>query len=151
VAQDDLEKAVIRAPISGVVQLRSVTEGQYLTPGTVVAMMIQTDPLRLSFTVPESKAAQLSKDMDANFKVPAYADRRFSANVYQIASMADPQTREVQCWARVPNADGVLRAGYFADVRLAAQSNNAAVVVPLASVLPTEYGNVAYVVQDGIA
>jgi multidrug efflux system membrane fusion protein len=151
IAKDDLNNAVIRAPITGIVQQRLVTNGQYLVPGTTTAMMIQTDPLRLKFTVPESRTANLSRNMKVRFGVPAMPDQTFEAMVYDIGAMADPETREVQCWARVPNPDGKLRAGYFAAVRIVQESKGSAIVVPLASVLPTEAGMVSYIVQDGIA
>ncbi|MGI8906514.1 MAG: efflux RND transporter periplasmic adaptor subunit [Candidatus Sumerlaeaceae bacterium] len=151
IAQVDLKNAVIRAPIEGVVQQRLVTNGQYLVPGTTTAMMVQTDPLRLKFTVAESRAANLTRNMKVKFGVPAQAGRTFEATVYEVAATADLETREVQCWARVPNREGVLRPGYFASIRIVQESKSSAIVVPLASVLPTEAGMVSFIVQDGIA
>lgn len=151
IAQDDLKNAVIRAPIAGTVQQRMVTNGQYLVPGTTTAMMIQTDPLRLKFTVAESRSANLTRNMKVRFGVPAIPGKTFEATVYDIGAMADPETREVQCWAHVPNPDGELRAGYFTSVRIVQESKSSAIVVPLASVLPTEAGMVSFIVQDGIA
>lgn len=151
IAEDDLKNAIIRAPVQGQIQQRMVTDGQYLMVGTTTAMMVQTDPLRLRFTVPESRSANLTRDMQVKFRVPAYPQEEFVANVYDIGSLADPQTRQVQGWAWVPNAERKLRAGYFTTVSIVEDSKNKAVVVPLASVLPTEFGMVAFVIQDGIA
>ena len=150
-AEDDLAKSVARAPVAGAVQSRGVTPGQYVKAGAQVALMVQTDPLRLSFMVPESKAGRIGKDMKARFRTPAAGSREFTGDVYSVGDAADPTTREVTCWARVPNGDGALRPGYFASVKLAAESRAAAIVVPLASVMASEYGQIAYVVSDGVA
>lgn len=151
IAEQDLKNATVRAPISGTIQQRLVTNGQYLMPGTTTAMMVQTDPLRLRFSVPESRSANLTRNMKIKFGVPALPSRTFEAIVYDIGELTDPATREVTCWARVPNPEEVLRAGYFASVRIVQESRASAIVVPLASVLPTEAGMVSYIIQDNIA
>jgi len=150
-AEDDLQNAVIRAPIEAVVQERVVTNGQYVNPGTTAAMMVQTDPLRLRFTVPESRAQALSEKMKVSFSVQALPGQTFEGEVYALGNISDPKTREVTCWARVPNPDGVLRPGYFSSVSIVTDSKSSSIVVPLSSVLPTELGMVVYVIQDQIA
>ncbi len=151
IAKDNLADSVVRAPVVGRIQKRSVTDGQYMVPGGEIALLVQTDPVRLRFTVPESKAAALSRSMKVSFTVPALPGETVEAEVYDVGATADPETREVQSWARIPNPDGLLRPGYFASVKIVTESKSASVVVPLGAVLPTELGMVAYVVQDGMA
>lgn len=148
---DTFDRAVVKAPIAGVIQTRDVVEGQFVSQGDQVALMVQGDPLRLRFTVPESRAANLQKDMELTFSVPAYPDRTFSGQVYDIGAFADENTREVVCWARVNNHDSQLKPGFFTHVNLLADSRDEAIVVPLGAILPTELGMTAYVVEDGIA
>jgi len=149
--KDTFERCIVKAPIAGVVQQRSVVEGQYMKQGDAVALMVQSDPLRLRFTVPESRASRLSKDMKVSFKVPAFPNRSFSGNVYDIGAFADNVTREVICWAHVGNTEAQLKPGYFAHVEIRVDSRDEAMVVPLAAILPTELGMTAYVIEDGIA
>lgn len=151
VAEDQLRKAIVTAPITGVIQSRSVTNGQYVLAGAAIAKMVQTDPLRLRFTIPESKMSKVRDDMSVKFKVSAHLDREFEAKVYAVASTSDPESHEVECWARLPNPDSTLRPGYFAHVGVMVDSKEDAIVVPLGSVLPSENGMVAFVVQDGTA
>jgi RND family efflux transporter MFP subunit len=151
VARDDLEKAVVRAPIAGVIQRREVTGGQYLKAGDVVGVMVQIDKLRLRFTIPESKSAALTRDMKVAFTVPAFPGKTFPAQLYDIGALADPESREVTCWARVEDDVAGLRPGYFAKVSLVIGARNEAIAVPLASVLPTESGMVCFVIEDGKA
>lgn len=83
--------------------------------------------------------------------LPAFPGKSFRASIYDIGSTADPESREVVCWARVDNSDGLLRPGYFAQTQITVGSSRASVVVPLAAALPTEKGMICYVVQDGRA
>ncbi len=149
--KDNLERSIVKAPMSGVIQERAIVEGQFVDQGKMIALMVQADPLRLRFTVPESRASRLSKNMRLNFTVPAYANRTFTGTVYDIGAFADLETREVICWARVSNNDAQLKPGFFTHVELQVDSRGEAVVVPLASVLPTEQGMTAYVIEDGMA
>ncbi len=151
ITRDDLEKSIVRAPLGGVIQERKITTGQYLKAGDEVAIMVQMNPIRLRFTVPESKSAVLAERMDVQFQVPALPLRTFHATVYDVGTVADPESREVTCWARLDNSDLALRPGNFASVSIAVKSNNRAVVVPLGAVQPTEVGTVVYLVQDNRA
>jgi RND family efflux transporter MFP subunit len=149
--KDNFDRSIVKAPIAGVIQQRSVVEGQFVKQGDPVALMVQSNPLRLRFTVPESRASRLQKEMQLSFTVPAYANRTFQGTVYDIGAFADQETREVVCWARVSNNDARLKPGFFTHVELLVDSREEAVVVPLASVLPTETGMTAYVIEDGLA
>lgn len=151
-AQDDLERSIVKAPVDGAIQQRAIVNGQYLSKGDMVALMVQSDPLRLKFTVPEGKASRLQTNMELKFTVPAWPEKVFSAIVYDIGAFADTNTREVVCWARVEgDQTALLKPGYFTKVRLQTESKEEAIVVPLISVQPTEKGMVAYVVKDGSA
>lgn len=151
IAEDELQKAIVRAPIAGTIQSRSITNGQYLKVGDTVGMMVQTDPVRLRFSVPESRAARLAEDMKLKFRVSAFPDKEFKADVYEVGKTSDPETHEVVCWARVSNPQGILRPGYFAKAQITAETRESAVVVPLGAVLPSEAGFVAFTVSDGTA
>lgn len=149
-AEDNLERSIVKAPIAGVIQQRNVVEGEFVSQGDMVALMLQADPLRLRFTVPESRASRLTENMAVKFTVPAYRDRSFTGQVYDIGSFADAE-RNIVCWARVTNLDDALKPGFFAHVDLEVESREEAVVVPLAAILPTELGMTAYVIQDNVA
>lgn len=150
-AKDNLQRSIVKSPMAGVIQKRNVVEGQFVDQGDTVALMVQSDPLRLRFTVPESRVSRLSKNMNLTFTVPAYANRHFGGSVYDIGAFADPDTREIICWAHVDNHEASLKPGFFAHVDLKVDSKSDAIVVPLTAVLPSEMGMTAYVVQDGQA
>jgi RND family efflux transporter MFP subunit len=148
VAQLNLRDANVRAPFGGVVQSRTVQAGQYLQPGTVLASLLQRDPLILRFPVTEADAPRIKPGMHANMTLRESA-RSYTAEVLLVAEAADPTTRLVQVTARIDDTEHKywLRPGAFCDVNVPVGDARAAIVVPSLSVQPTENGNIVYTVD----
>jgi membrane fusion protein (multidrug efflux system) len=125
--------SVIRAPFAGIVGERYVNVGQYVQPSTRIVSLYSIDPLRLALSVPESNVALISQDLQVDFQVAAYGEQTFSGKVRFISPNVRQETRDLVVEAMVPNADGKLRPGMFATVRLKT-GEKASVVVPLAAV-----------------
>ena len=96
VASLNLREARLRAPSAGVIQTKTVQTGQYVQPGTVLATLIQRDPLLLRFKIADGEASQIKAGMEARFKVKE-SDRSFSAKVTHVAGAAEPASRMVPC------------------------------------------------------
>jgi multidrug efflux system membrane fusion protein len=150
-AQLNLRDAYVRAPVSGIIQTRTVQTGEYIQVGTVLATLIRRDPLLLRFKVTERDASQLRIGMTANFRVREIA-REFGAKIVHIADSADEGTRMVDITAEV-NAGGseALRPGSFAEVSVPVSSEREAAVIPQTAVRPSERGFLAYVVENDTA
>jgi RND family efflux transporter MFP subunit len=148
VAQINLRDATVRAPIAGVVQSRTVQAGQYLQPGTVLATLIQRDPLLLRFPVSEADAPRIKAGMTATLTLRESA-RTYQAEIILVAEAADPTTRLVPVTARVDDTEHKywLRPGAFCDVNVPVGAARPAIVVPTLAVQPTEKGNVVYTVD----
>jgi len=150
-AQLNLRDAYVRAPVSGIIQTRTVQTGQYIQVGTVLATLIRRDPLLLRFKVTERDASQLRIGMTAKFRVRDVV-REFDSKIVHIADSADEGTRMVDVTAEV-NASGneALRAGTFAEVTVPVSSERTAAVIPQTAVRPSEKGFLAYVVENDTA
>jgi multidrug efflux system membrane fusion protein len=150
-AQLDSRDANVRAPAPGVLQSRTVRTGQYVQPGTVLATLIQRDPLLLRFDVPERDASGLKTGMPVQFGA-AGGEEPYRAVIKLVTTAADPSTRMVKVTAEVtdPRKDA-LRAGSFARVTVPLGTTTGAIVIPQAAVRPSERGFLAYVVVDGAA
>jgi multidrug efflux system membrane fusion protein len=148
VAQLNLRDATVRAPFAGVVQSRTVQAGQYLQPGTMLASLLQRDPLLLRFPVTESDAPRIKPGMIANMTLRESA-RAYTASILLVAEAADPTTRLVAVTARIDDAEHRywLRPGAFCDVNVPVGDARPAIVIPSLSVQPTENGNVVYTVD----
>jgi multidrug efflux system membrane fusion protein len=150
-ARRDLDRARVRPPIEGVIEKRDAVSGQYVRPGTVLATILKTRPVRLRFSLREEESAKVKPGDKVSFTVPAYADEKFEAEIFFVSRSADPVSRRVDILARNANDDGRLKPGYFARVTIDVGSRDDAVLLPEAAVLATEDGFVAYVARDGKA
>lgn len=150
VASLNLREARLRAPFAGIIQTKTVQTGQYVQPGTVLATLIQREPLLLRFKVADTEAAQLTLGMEARFKVKD-DDRTYKAKLTHIAGAAEPSSRMVPVIAEIlPGGEG-LRPGTFAEVTVPIDSSENAVVAPQTAIRPSERGFLAYVVEGDVA
>ncbi len=154
-ALQDLEYSEVRSLITGSINTKDVSTGQYVTLGTPLASIVDESKLKLRFKVSESEsvklAAVLGGDRRVSFSVRPLPGKAFQAELFHISPQANSQTRTVECLALVENPGSVLKPGFFATVRVVVETRQKAVVVPDSAVLPTERGFVAYVVKDGKA
>lgn len=150
-AELNLHDAYVRAPISGIIQTRTVQTGQYVQVGTVLATLVRRDPLLLRFRIPERDAIRIKPGMKAIFKVRD-DQREFEAKIVHVAEAAEEATRLVEVTGEVKDADEkALRPGSFAEITVPVGSEGNHPVVPQTAVRPSERGFIAYVVGGGTA
>lgn len=146
-AELNLRDAFVRAPVSGRIETRTVTTGQYVAPGGVLATLVRRDPLLLRFQVPSEEARSLRPGLVARFKVPGDASE-FTARVTHVAGAAEASSRMVAVTAEVDDARrALLRPGAFADVRVPVGGPSEAPVIPQTAIRPSEKGFLAFVVD----
>jgi membrane fusion protein (multidrug efflux system) len=143
-----LDYALIRAPFSGIVGLRNVSPGAYLAPGDPVVQLVQVDPLRLEFSVPERYATSIRKGQRVRFKL-ADQDQRYEAQVYASDPAIDEDTRALRVRARVPNAERKLVAGAFTEINLTLDSIPEALLVPTEAIIPRLNQQMLYRIRGG--
>ena len=135
IAQKSVADAVIRAPYAGYISNRPVAVGEYVTPASIVATVLRTNPIKLQLLVPEADAPHLSPGMGVSLEVDAFRDRKFAGSVSAVNPAIDPASRSATVEALVQNSDNALRSGMFATARIAREGGNRAVYVPRAAVL----------------
>jgi multidrug efflux system membrane fusion protein len=154
-ALHDLENSQVRSLITGVIDTKAVSTGQFVAPGAQLASIVDESKLKLRFKVSETEsvklASVLSGDRRVSFTVRPLPGKTFTAELIHMSPQANPQTRTVECLAMVANRDAMLKPGFFATVRAVVAMHAKAVVVPDSAVLPTERGFVAYVVKGNKA
>lgn len=133
--QAQITKTEIRAPFSGVVGLRNVSQGAYVTPATMIATLQQIDPLKLDFTVPEKYSAVVKKGDGVMF-ASAGSDETFTAKVFAIEPHVDEATRTIKVRASVQNNKAKLYPGAFAEINLGLSGNNDALLIPSQCIIP---------------
>jgi membrane fusion protein (multidrug efflux system) len=146
-----LEKATINAPFDGVVGLRAVAVGNYVTAGQNLITLTDADPIKVDFRVPEIFLGQVQDGQAIQITVDAIPGRTFEGRIYAIDPVVDVDGRAIRLRAQVANPDGALKPGLFARVTIITGSNANALLVPESAVFPDGSGRAVYVVDDGKA
>jgi len=147
-ADKALSDSVIRAPFSGVVVERLVTQGEYVHPDTKVVSLSDIDTVRLELSVPESAVASMTEGRAVRFKVASFPDREFSGSLQYIGPALRRASRDLIVEAVADNADHVLRPGMFASAKIEVGTYQAP-VVPASAVRDEESTRRVFVVKDG--
>jgi multidrug efflux pump subunit AcrA (membrane-fusion protein) len=141
IAQKAVADTTIRAPYSGYISARPIAVGEYVTPASVVATLLLTNPLKLELQVPELDAPNVRVGMAVALSVDAYRDRKFAGRVSAINPAIDPASRAFTVEAEVENPDNSLRSGMFVTARVTMAGGNQAVFVPREAVVNDQNTN----------
>lgn len=142
-----LAKKFIRAPITGTLGIRRIDLGDYLAPGSPVVTLQAMDPMFVDFRLPERFIARIAKDQTATLRVQARPDEVFTSHVTAIDPAVDVATRMVKVRAKLPNPEGKLRPGMFAEVNLVETTEDEVLVVPETAVTYSPYGSSVFVIE----
>ncbi len=150
VIKAQIAKTEIRAPFSGTIGLRSVSPGGYLSPSTPIATLVNIDPAKLTFSVPERYLPLLKKGSKVKFNVASSRDN-FNASVYAIEPAIDYNSRTITVRASAPNPKNLLTAGSFAKINLSLDQIPKTIMVPTECVVPDLKSSKVYVYHNGLA
>lgn len=145
-----LEKTEIRAPFAGKIGLRVVSEGAFLMPGTLVATLVQTNPVRIDFSVPEKYVQNLRVGGSVELSsdgLPQPVPARVSA----ISPLIDPTLRTLQVRATAANGAGRLVPGMFVRVQVRLAGDVRSILIPSQAIVPELKGKKVFLVKGGKA
>ncbi len=145
-----LAKTTVRAPFSGTIGLRSISKGTYVTPETVVAKLVNTAQVKITFSIPEKYAAQMSPGKSITFTTAGSRDQ-FTAKIYAVEPEVEVATRTLRMRAVAQNPDGKLIPGTFANVELPLDRIESALMVPTEALIPIQNGKKIFVDRGGSA
>jgi RND family efflux transporter MFP subunit len=142
----------VRAPFAGVVTLRNVDVGTLISNGqTLLFRIAQTGVLRVYINVPQSDADIVRVGQDAELTVGAFAGRVFHGKVTRSADALDPATRTLLVEVQVPNPDGKLMPGMYAELKLVGKRTDPPLLIPGDTLVVRARGPmVAVVGKDGV-
>lgn len=119
----------LRAPFDGVLGLREVSLGAYVSSTTPIVKLTKMNPLKIEFSVPERYSGVLKAGSRLNFTVEGDLEER-SAKVYATDSRVDMDTRTFTVRALYDNSDGALFPGRYVNVNLLTREYSDAIAVP---------------------
>jgi len=150
VIQSRLDKTEIRSPFDGVVGLRHVSSGSYVSSNMLVAILQNINPMKVEFSIPEKHAKKLKNGTAVLLEV-GDSQKKYRGTVYAVESKIDVGTRTIKARAQIANPGRELIPGSFAKVVLTLEKLSGAIAIPSQAVIPELSGEKVFVCANGKA
>ena len=148
--QAQLSKTIIRAPFSGKIGLRSISIGSYISPTTLITKLVNTNQLKITFSIPEKYAQTMKVNQTLTFTTSG-SKEVYNAKIYAIEPEIEIETRTLKIRAIAENKEGKLIPGTFANVSLPLAKLENALLVPTEALIPIQNGKKIFVSENGKA
>jgi len=126
----ELKDARIYAPFAGIMGARNVSPGQVIARNMVLSWLVDLDPIKVEWNLPERFLSQVKTGQTLELKVAAYPTNRFQGKVYFVAPSVDPNLRTTLVKAEIPNPHRELKPGMFANLDLTVNIRENSIVIP---------------------
>ena len=143
-----IDKTEIRAPFSGVVGLREVSEGSFVTTTTNIARLQNLSNLKVDFAIPQKYAAQVKIGDEISFKLSG-SDFQYKAKIFAIEPKIDPSTRTLKLRAICTATYKNLFPGAFVNVAFDLKETDQAILIPTVAIVPELKGQSVYLYKGG--
>jgi len=145
-----LSKTVIRAPFNGMLGLRMISEGSVIGTNDVITSVVNIDPIKIEFSIPERYANQVKVGAPIFFSNES--SEEVQGSVYAFEPQIDLATRTLKLRAQSPNKGGKFLPGMFVKIRFVLEVTENALMVPAEAVIPELSGYKVFIVgADGKA
>jgi membrane fusion protein (multidrug efflux system) len=143
-----IERKQIRAPFAGVLGIRQVNLGQYLSGGDPVVPLQSLDPIYVNFTVPQQQVGQLKVGGKVAITTEGKAGEARTGTITAVDSVINEATRNVQVQATLANPKGDLRPGMFVRAEVVLGAPATVTSLPASAISYAPYGDSVFVVGD---
>jgi membrane fusion protein, multidrug efflux system len=143
-----IERKIIRAPFSGKLGLRQVNLGQYLAPGTTVAILESADADYVDFTLPQEMLGKLKLGMAVRATQDGVTTEPVMGQISAIDPTIDPVMRAARIRAQFPAQANPLRPGMFLRVAVILPEKQTVTAVPATALVHASYGDSVFVVNE---
>jgi len=147
----DMERCIIKAPISGIVNKVYIEKGQYLNPSNKVVEIIQIDKVKVKTGIPESDVSAVRKLTDFEVSIEALDGKVFKAKKYFLSNTAEPMARLYSLDLVVENSRTEILPDMFARVEIVKEIKPGSISVPLYSVVSIKNRHIVYIEENGTA
>jgi len=150
VLEAQLDKSRILAPFDGVIGLRYVSSGAYISPTTTIATLYSVNPAKLEFAVPARYSTQVSPGKKVFFTIEN-DPRSWQGEVYAVEPQIDPNTRTLKIRAIANNTQGLFLPGQFIRVELILETIENALMIPTQAIIQEMEGPKVFISKNGKA
>ncbi len=147
--QSLIDKTVVKAPFTGVIGLRQVSPGAYLTPAAVISTMQQLNKIKIDFTLPEEYSRLVRTGSTVDVKVDESTQAIRKAVIIATEPQVNQTTRNLK--VRAVLQDSKVNPGAYVKVFIAAKANQQSILVPTNAIIPDDKNKQLVVVKNGKA
>lgn len=148
ILQAQIDQTEIRAPFSGTVGLKYVSEGANITPATRIASLQSVKPAKIDFSVPERYSPRIKVGQKVFFTISSMPDT-LEAEIYAVEPRIEASSRSLQIRALYPNTDSHLRPGAFANVHIRLPEAGSVIKIPANALIPALQGAKVLLSKNG--
>jgi membrane fusion protein, multidrug efflux system len=146
--QATIQRKTIRAPFSGILGIRQVNLGQYLSAGQAIVSLQALSPIYVNFGVPQQTLSQMVIGHAVRVAKEDLPNAAFSGRVTAVDSVVNEATRNIQIQATLSNPEGKLRPGMFVQVEVPLGAARSVIALPASAINYAPYGDSVFVITD---
>lgn len=150
VMRSNITRTEIRAPFSGTLGLKMISQGAFVTPQTVLTTIRQNSELKLDFTLPEKYTAMLAPSQVVYFSTEG-STTKYSAKVVATEAGISMEDRSLKVRSLIVRPGKDILPGAFAKVLIQFEPDPHAIMIPSQSIIPQARGKKVAVFRSGIA
>jgi len=139
-AQHELEKSNLFAPIDGVIGKREAEEGEFVTPQDAVATLLEIDDVLVEVGIVERDIDKIKLGQEAKLFVDAYPNLTFAGVIENIFPLVEGKSRTLTAKIKINNPDGLLLPGMFCRAEVSIIELKNALLIPSTSLIPAGGG-----------
>jgi membrane fusion protein, multidrug efflux system len=143
-----IARKTIHAPFSGVLGIRQVNLGQYLSAGEAIVSLQSLNPIYVNFGVPQQEAAQVRLGRILRVTTDDAAHDEYMSRITATDSVVSEATRNIQVQTTLANPGNKLRPGMFVQVEVMKGADRSVVALPASAINYAPYGDSVYIVCD---
>jgi len=143
-----IQRKTIRAPFSGILGIRQVNLGQYMSAGTAIVSLQALNPIYANFNVPQQVMSQMRPGQNVKISTDGASGHEYTGRVNALESTVDESTRNLQVQATLANPENKLRPGMFVQVEVGVGAQRSLFPLPASAINYAAFGDSVYIVTD---
>ncbi|WMJ72311.1 efflux RND transporter periplasmic adaptor subunit [Cytophagaceae bacterium ABcell3] len=143
-----ISRTEVRAPFSGIIGLRNISTGTFVSSATNIAGLQDVSKLKIEFSIPGKYAMYVRKGQKVRYTIPGVKED-FPAEIYAIDPKIDPDSRTIMVRALSTQHQKTVFPGAFAEVELVLDQIENGILVPSEAIVPDIRGHKVYLYKSG--
>ncbi len=147
-AKSQLDNTVVTSPITGIVATKNIVVGGFATSASPAMNVVDLTSVIIDANVPENIINKVKVDDTVEVIVESAGGATLEGAIITTSPVADARTQSYPIEIKIPNEDGVLKGGMFAEIRIVVDKAEDTLAVPLASIVNKDGKDIIYIVED---